>query len=136
MSKLSDRHTPGPKFRAVSPEKLIATIESRWESFAEFAWESYLRKGRGAVLVTLNNGDLGGNGRYMPADSPPEAWPDLGYETEIQAMMAEYDPPTTIAFVVNGIDPQDPRDCGVFTIQSDPGLPTPPDVYISRHPLN
>ena len=92
-----------------TPDAHITFIRSQWRDFAAFAWEKYLKEGRGAVVVDLTRASKSGGSLQAPtfyvADgserlSTRGGWPNC----EIAEAVREYDPEQDVIFIILRLD--------------------------------
>lgn len=92
-----------------APDAHVTLIRSQWRDFAAFAWEKYLKEGRGAVVVDLIRASKSGGGLHVPtfyvADGSERllklgGWPNA----EIADVVNEYDPEQDVVFIFLRLD--------------------------------
>ena len=92
-----------------TPDAHVTFIRSQWQDFAAFAWEKYLKQGRGAVVVDLMKASRSGDNLQVPtlyvADSSERlsergGWPNV----EIAEAVKEYDPEQDVLFIFLRLD--------------------------------
>lgn len=92
-----------------TPDAHVTFIRSQWRDFAAFAWEKYLKDGRGAVVIDLMNASKPGDNLQVPtfyvADgserlSKRGGWPS----EEISNVVKEYDPEQDVVFIFLRLD--------------------------------
>lgn len=113
-----------------TPESHIAFVRSQWRDFAAFAWEKYIKEGRGGIIVDLRkatkvSGNLQVPTFYVANGSERlqklGGWPD----EEIALAVNDYDPEQDVIFIflrLNG---------DVFKYNVSDEL-TPPEAYRVR----
>lgn len=92
-----------------TPDAHVTFIRSQWRDFAAFAWEKYLKEGRGAVVVDLIKASKSGESLQVPtfyvADGSERlsrlgGWPN----EEIAEAVGEYDPEQDVLFIFLRLD--------------------------------
>jgi hypothetical protein len=92
-----------------TPDAHLTFIRSQWHDFAAFAWEKYLKEGRGAVVVDLGKASKSGENLQVPtfyvADyserlSKRGGWPN----EEIAEVVKAYDPEQDVVFIFLRLD--------------------------------
>jgi hypothetical protein len=113
-----------------TPESHIAFVRSQWRDFAAFAWEKYIREGRGGIIVDLRKASKVSGKLQVPmfyvANGSERlqklgGWPD----EEIALAVNDYDPEQDVIFIflrLNG---------DVFKYNVSDEL-TPPEAYRVR----
>lgn len=113
-----------------TPDAHVTFIRSQWRDFAAFAWEKYLKQGRGAVVVDLMKASKSGDNLQVPtlyvADSSERlskrgGWPN----EEIAEAVKEYDPEQDVLFIFLRLDGD------VFHYNASDEL-TPPRAYETK----
>lgn len=113
-----------------TPDAHVTFIRSQWRDFAAFAWEKYLKEGRGAVVVDLMKASKSGGNLQVPtfyvADggerlSKRGGWPN----DEIAEVVKEYDPEQDVVFIFLRLDGD------VFHYNASDEL-TPPRAYQTK----
>jgi hypothetical protein len=110
-----------------TPDAHVAFIRSQWREFGAFAWEKFLKEGRGAVVVDLRKATKQGDNLQVPTYYVAEGgegllrrggWPN----EEIAEAINTYDPEQDVVFIflrLNG---------DVFHYNASDEL-TPPEAY-------
>jgi hypothetical protein len=98
------------KIRAMdTPDMHETFLRSQWKEFASFGWASFLKEGRGAIVVDLKRASFDASGLQMPAFYVAESsealtkrggWPS----EEIAQAISEYDPELDVVFLVWRLD--------------------------------
>ena len=116
-----------------TPDAHVTFIRSQWRDFAAFAWEKYLKEGRGAVVVNLLKASKSGESLQAPtfyvADGSERlsklgGWPN----EEIADAVREYDPRQDVLFVFLRLDGD------VFYYNASDEL-TPPMAYQAKQTI-
>jgi hypothetical protein len=117
-----------------TPDSHIGFIRSQWRDFAAFAWEKYLREGRGALVVDLNKATKSGGQVQAPtfyvADgserlSKSGGWPNA----EIAEAVKDYEPDQDVIFIFFRLNGE------VFHYNASDEL-TPPQAYQTKQKPN
>jgi len=92
-----------------APDAQVTFIRSQWRDFAAFAWEKYLKEGRGAVVVNLMNASKSGDNLQVPtfyvADNSERLSKRGGWPSEeIGDVVKEYDPQQDVVFIFLRLD--------------------------------
>ena len=87
-----------------TPDAHITLIRSQWSDFAAFAWQKYLDKGRGAVIIDLTRASTEGQKLQVPtyyvADSSEELSKRGGWPTdEIARVIGDYEPEQDVVLI-------------------------------------
>jgi|SRR5215471_9618192 len=113
-----------------TPEAHLAFIRSQWREFAAFAWEKYLKEGRGGIVVDLRKASKSSGNLQVPTFYIAQGserleklggWPDEETATSVN----DYDPEQDVIFIflrLNG---------DVFNYNVSDEL-TPRDAYRAR----
>ncbi len=98
------------KIKAIdTPDMHETFLRSQWKEFAAFGWASFLKEGRGAIVVDLKRASFDASGLQMPAFYVAEGsetlekrggWPS----EEIAQAVNEYDPELDVVFLVWRLD--------------------------------
>lgn len=113
-----------------TPDAHVTFIRSQWRDFAAFAWEKYVKEGRGAVVVDLMKASKTGDNLQVPtfyvADGSERlsnlgGWPN----DEIADVIKEYDPEQDVVFIFLRLDGD------VFHYNASDEL-TPPRAYQTK----
>jgi hypothetical protein len=98
------------KVRAMdTPDMHETFLRSQWKEFASFGWASFLKEGRGAIVVDLKRASFDRTGLQMPTFYVAEGsealakrggWPS----EEIAQAINEYDPELDVVFLVWRLD--------------------------------
>jgi hypothetical protein len=88
-----------------TPDMHQSFLRSQWKEFAAFGWASFLKEGRGAIVINLKRASFDASGLQMPAFYVAEGsqslaerggWPN----EEITQAVSEYDPELDVVFLV------------------------------------
>jgi hypothetical protein len=88
-----------------TPDMHQSFLRSQWKEFAAFGWASFLKEGRGAIVINLKRASFDASGLQMPAFYVAEGsqslaerggWPN----EEITQAVNEYDPELDVVFLV------------------------------------
>ena len=98
------------KIRALdTPDMHESFLRSQWKEFAAYGWASFLKEGRGAIVVDLKRASFAAAGLQMPAFYVAEGsealarrggWPS----EEIAQAIGAYDPELDVVFLVWRLD--------------------------------
>ena len=85
-------------------------IRLQWRDFAAFAWQQYLKRGRGAVVVDLKRAvEEGGSSSQIPtyylAESSEQLVKRGGWPSEeVEELIRDYDPRQDVVFLFIRLD--------------------------------
>jgi hypothetical protein len=106
---MSDNQTD-EKLKALdTPDMHETFLRSQWKEFAAYGWASYLKEGRGAIVVDLKRASFADSGLQMPAFYVAEGsealdkrggWPS----PEVARAISEYEPELDVVFLVWRLD--------------------------------
>jgi hypothetical protein len=92
-----------------TPDMHESFLRSQWKEFAAYGWASFLKEGRGAIVIDLKRASFADTGLQMPAFYVAEGsealsrrggWPSQ----EIAQAVNEYEPELDVVFVVWRLD--------------------------------
>jgi hypothetical protein len=87
-----------------TPESHLAFIRSQWRDFAAFAWEKYIKEGRGGIVVDLRKASKASGNLQVPTFYVANGserlrklggWPN----DEIAMAVNDYDPEQDVIFI-------------------------------------
>jgi hypothetical protein len=92
-----------------TPDMHQTFLRSQWEEFAAFGWASFLKEGRGAIVINLKRASFDASGLQMPAFYVAEGSQSLARQggwpsEEIAQVVREYDPELEVVFLVWRLD--------------------------------
>jgi hypothetical protein len=111
-----------------TPQGHLGFIRSQWSEFAAFAFEKFITKGRGAVVIDLKGAEKSGRNLRVPtryiADHTEQlrslgGWPS----SEIEEVVQTYNPEQDVVFVFLRLD----GDVFHYNVSDDL---TPPEAYL------
>jgi hypothetical protein len=106
---MSDNHMFEKIKMIDTPDMHETFLRSQWKEFAAFGWASFLKEGRGAIVVDLKRASFDASGLQMPTFYVAEGsaalekrggWPS----EEIAQAVSEYDPELDVVFLVWRLD--------------------------------
>jgi hypothetical protein len=88
-----------------TPDMHETFLRSQWKEFAAYGWASFLKEGRGAIVINLKRASFEASGLQMPAFYIAEGSQSLaergGWPSEeIAQAISEYDPELDVVFLV------------------------------------
>lgn len=92
-----------------TPDMHETFLRSQWKEFAAYGWASFLKEGRGAIVVDLKRASFAESGLQMPAFYVAQGsealkkrggWPSA----EIAQAVSEYDPELDVVFLIWRLD--------------------------------
>jgi hypothetical protein len=103
---MSDEHLLNKIEMIDTPDMHETFLRSQWKEFAAFAWASFLKEGRGAIVVDLKRATMSdATGLQLPSFYVAEGseglakrggWP----HQEIAEAISDYDPELDVVFLV------------------------------------
>ena len=81
----------------IEDEVLVRWIDAHWDDLAAFAWQRYVRVGRGLVLIS----EADGGEMVVEYETPSAAAADLdGWPDDLLAVIAAYNPAMEVLFLI------------------------------------